>query len=1068
VKGFIENSIKKKLLLTVILIMLVFQFCFPSFVLAAEIITDLKQMENWYYKTEYTMSYKLWVSFFEQEFGVEESIKYVNYLKSGDGNGIYDLMDIKMDFSHEQGEYADDSLYTYFINENRDQYLLEEGEHLIVTLSLWGDQHDDISLNDIYDDRFGEDSEKWKKHLIDNYQNYEPDEKEDGEFFNLTYNEYKQKMGFTNDDEAQELLIEPLVNWLNEGGSGVDVEFNKDIVKDMLNTTNEYKYIDKLLIDINVNKKEVLAVSIDNLNSMQLDLYVDGYLKDNTPQEDAGGFLLDLIFPFVNFLADILHNFLGRAMNDGIEAITKTTQQPDNLEGLTKDNVIEIDNSSFGGEKVTPVLITYSPEEIFSGKIHLLSIDFISGKAPLKDENGNLIKDENGNIKYDDNKNPGWNNIRQVIAEWYKVLRMVAIIGLLSVLIYTGIKILISANAKDKAKYKEWIINWFIAVAILFFMHYIMAFVISITGQFSQLLGASSGNVVIEVCDGRGTLSSSVNTENVYVTNLMGYVRTMVDSNNMMMKIGYEVMYIALLVYTFKFTFIYLKRVLNMAFLTLIAPIVALTYPIDKLNDGSAQGFGMWLKEYIFNALLQPMHYIMYYILLSSAIGIAAKNPLYAIVVLAFMTEAEKLLKKIFGFDKAGGGTVGGMAGAFAAGALASNVKNIARMAGKLSSGHGGNAGSGSEKNPLDNPKGLYGNDFTEFDGPEPGQAQLGAGIAQQQQQQQQQEQQEKEADLESERRTLEEFKAEKNLRPEDKEELQKLEEELAEKEARQRQQQLAAQQRAGDSGNSVRQMAAAQEERREESKFKKGLKAVGRGSKALGKRIVKPVWDTDKSRSYNFKRIAKGAAKGALGLGLGITAAAVQAGISITDGKYNPMEGIGTFAAGFVGGKGVVDGVTGMIGGGIDTFRDGYTAGDKEAQMERAQRRFADRDDVIAFNKREFASDPKAAMKRQRDYYLPNGVTDLKEMKSGMKYADKLKATGMSQEAADSRAAKVLNFKKQLKDQGQGGAIYDKKKQDEYIDAMVKQAKPEDQARIRTRYQNLFSAAQAFDKAQG
>ena len=40
-----------------------------------------------------------------------------------------------------------------------------------------------------------------------------------------------------------------------------------------------------------------------------------------------------------------------------------------------------------------------------------------------------------------------------------------------------------------------------------------------------------------------------------------------------------------------------------MAFLTIIAPLVALTYPIDKINDGKAQAFNMWFKEYIFNLL---------------------------------------------------------------------------------------------------------------------------------------------------------------------------------------------------------------------------------------------------------------------------------------------------------------------------------------------------------------------------------------------------------------------------------------------------------------------------------
>ena len=72
------------------------------------------------------------------------------------------------------------------------------------------------------------------------------------------------------------------------------------------------------------------------------------------------------------------------------------------------------------------------------------------------------------------------------------------------------------------------------------------------------------------------------------------------------------IMYLIIVGYTVTFTIVYLKRLLTMAFLTLIAPAVALTYPIDKMNDGQTQAFNSWLKEYIFNALIQPFHLIIY------------------------------------------------------------------------------------------------------------------------------------------------------------------------------------------------------------------------------------------------------------------------------------------------------------------------------------------------------------------------------------------------------------------------------------------------------------------------
>ena len=111
-----------------------------------------------------------------------------------------------------------------------------------------------------------------------------------------------------------------------------------------------------------------------------------------------------------------------------------------------------------------------------------------------------------------------------------------------------------------------------------------------------------------------------------------------------------------------------------MAFLTLIAPMVALTYPIDKVSDGKAQAFNMWLKEYSYNALVQPVHLLLYKILLGSAIGLAAKNPIYAVVCLGFIIAAERLVKQMFGFNKASGGTVGSLAGAAGVSMVASKA----------------------------------------------------------------------------------------------------------------------------------------------------------------------------------------------------------------------------------------------------------------------------------------------------------------------------------------------------------------------------------------------------------
>lgn len=134
-----------------------------------------------------------------------------------------------------------------------------------------------------------------------------------------------------------------------------------------------------------------------------------------------------------------------------------------------------------------------------------------------------------------------------------------------------------------------------------------------------------------------------------------------------------------------------------MAFLTMIAPLVALTYPIDKISDGQAQAFNKWLKEYIFNLLIQPLHLLIYTVLVTSAFDLAGKNPLYSIVAIAFMIPAEKLMRSFFGFEKAS--TPGSLAGAaVGAGLVNSGLQKLLHPSfmggGKGGSGKGGD-GSG-------------------------------------------------------------------------------------------------------------------------------------------------------------------------------------------------------------------------------------------------------------------------------------------------------------------------------------------------------------------------------------
>ncbi len=277
--------------------------------------------------------------------------------------------------------------------------------------------------------------------------------------------------------------------------------------------------------------------------------------------------------------------------------------------------------------------------------------------------------------------------LKPIVSKWYNILRTVAMVGLLSVLVYIGIRILLySTSAQDKAKYKTMLKDWIVGLCLLFVLHYIMSFTMAVTGYigdifknsdiFSVPLSIYSDTTYADNNSAKDKLNFKKHIikegEKAYwECNEVERIRYMItmntneDENSISKRIAYILMYIVVMIEVLIFTFQYLKRVITMAMLTLIAPLVALTYPIDKITDGKAQGFNMWIKEYIFNALLQPMHLILYAIIMSSAFALVVTNPIYAIVALGCMTPMEKLLRKIFGFGKAESvGVFGGAAGA--------------------------------------------------------------------------------------------------------------------------------------------------------------------------------------------------------------------------------------------------------------------------------------------------------------------------------------------------------------------------------------------------------------------
>lgn len=367
-----------------------------------------------------------------------------------------------------------------------------------------------------------------------------------------------------------------------------------------------------------------------------------------------------------------------------------------------KEKLIYV-NSSYDQEEaeeegydyvITPMYphIVITPAEIFAGKVALLDANFFQEV----DDEYKSEKIGAGNVGDDsDTGNSTIADLKGTISTWYQALRMVAIVGLLSVLVYVGLRMVTSAVATDKAKYKEMFVDWVIALCLVFFLHYIMVFTMTMVQELQNLFISNNNSITAEGETKTKTINTVLvhfnspgellldnmtsNDEPVYAiepwdtyfpTNLVGYNRILASNPDAIPKLTYTIMYLALTFYTVYFFFIYIKRVIILTFLTIIAPLVALTYPIDKVKDSKAQAFEFWLREYIVNSMIPIVHLILYTVLVTSALDLAVKSPLYAICVLAFIVPAEKIVKEMFGIKSSTAPALGGFAG----GALAAQM----------------------------------------------------------------------------------------------------------------------------------------------------------------------------------------------------------------------------------------------------------------------------------------------------------------------------------------------------------------------------------------------------------
>lgn len=232
--------------------------------------------------------------------------------------------------------------------------------------------------------------------------------------------------------------------------------------------------------------------------------------------------------------------------------------------------------------------------------------------------------------------------IRHGLAIWYNIIRNISIAFMLFALLYTGIRMALSNVAQKKADYKQMFSGWVIGMVIVLGVHFFMIAVLQTNNIFVDFLRDRASDIAAQSFGGDSQ-----------VVSLYDAIRTKAYEFDFYEGTVGLVLY-AMMVWIFiKFIFVYFKRMISVYVLALFGSLTGVKYAIDRATGKRGSGtFSKWMREFIFNVLLQTIHALLYVVMIGISINIAFTS--YAgifivIIVFQFMLKTDKLVMKIFG-----------------------------------------------------------------------------------------------------------------------------------------------------------------------------------------------------------------------------------------------------------------------------------------------------------------------------------------------------------------------------------------------------------------------------------